>query len=184
MPSYKQQKFNLLREESEGYAKLAVELATNMGPPHDPRTGKSVETVAQRTARAKRVNEAVQSIIGNFDLDPDRTLDLVLDSFSSQLTQHWQFFIDLLQHSPWAPRFSAETDSGKGKAKEAGVPIGLEGDNGSRLLAQILGFKFAFYQTQEDDAPDNLYLMAALLIWHGFLKLGDLWPHVRHPSPA
>ena len=191
-----------MREESEGYAKLAVELATNMGPAHDPLTGKSVETPAQRTARAKRVNEAVQSIIGkhtprpvgsllgcqlirvvvssgNFDLDPDRTLDLVLDTFSSQLTYHWQFFVDLLHHSPWAPRPSiAESDSGKGKAKEAGVQIGLEGDEGSRLLAQILGFKFAFYQTQEEDAPDKLYLMAALLIWHGFVKLGDLWPHV------
>lgn len=118
-------------------------------------------------------------VTGNFDLDPDRTLDLVLDSFSSQITKHWQFFVDLLQHSPWAPRtLTTDSDTDKGKAKEAGVQVGLEGDNGSRLLAQILGFKFAFYQTQEDDAPTDLYLMAALLIWHGFLKLSDLWPHV------
>ena len=76
--SYKQQKFNLLREESEGYAKLAVELATNMGPSHDPRTGKTVETAAQRMARAKRVNEAVQSIIGELRWAQVSTQDMSL----------------------------------------------------------------------------------------------------------
>lgn len=198
--SYKQQKFNLLREESEGYAKLAVELLTNMGPAHDPTTGETVESKSDRLARAKRVSEAVQSLIGkpfcrlchrclqltcdwfagNFDLDPDRTLDIVLDTFSSELLSHWQFFIDLLENSPWVPRPSSaiQADSGKGKTKEGAPQIGLEGDNGSRLVAQILGFKFAFYQTQEHDAPANLYLMAALLIWYGFVKLSEIWPHV------
>ena len=32
MTSYKQQKFNLLREESEGYIKLVVELDGRLGP--------------------------------------------------------------------------------------------------------------------------------------------------------
>ena len=28
------------------------------------------------------------------------------------------------------------------------------------------------------EVPENLYLTAALLIWHGFVKLSDLWNHV------
>lgn len=42
--SYKQQKFNLMREESEGYSKLVSELLADMGPPHDSATGLSVES--------------------------------------------------------------------------------------------------------------------------------------------
>lgn len=62
--SYKQQKFNLLREESEGYAKLVVELLGNMGPPHDVFTAKSKETEQERIRRAISVNDKVKSLIG------------------------------------------------------------------------------------------------------------------------
>lgn len=41
---YKQQKYNLTREESEGYSKLLVELLSNVGPPHNPSTGYPVES--------------------------------------------------------------------------------------------------------------------------------------------
>jgi hypothetical protein len=40
---YKQQKYNLAREETEGYSKLLAELLANTGPPHDPATGRPVE---------------------------------------------------------------------------------------------------------------------------------------------
>lgn len=40
---YKQQKFNLLREETEGYSKLEVELLSGMGRPHDSRTARPAE---------------------------------------------------------------------------------------------------------------------------------------------
>eukprot|EP01097_Dermamoeba_algensis_P001391 TRINITY_DN151_c0_g2_i1.p1 TRINITY_DN151_c0_g2~~TRINITY_DN151_c0_g2_i1.p1 ORF type:complete len:361 (-),score=72.01 TRINITY_DN151_c0_g2_i1:58-1140(-) len=64
--SYTQQKFNLLREESEGYAKLTVEL--NQGSGLNERT---VDHIVQN----------IQSLIGYFDLDPNRVLDLVLEAF-------------------------------------------------------------------------------------------------------
>lgn len=38
------------------------------------------------------------------------------------------------------------TPDTKGKAREILVNVGLEQDQGSSLIAQILGFKFAFYQ--------------------------------------
>ena len=63
---YNQQKYNLLREESEGYAKVLTVL-NNFGS----------------TALSERctpdVVVALQSLIGCFDLDPNRVFDLVLD---------------------------------------------------------------------------------------------------------
>lgn len=40
---YKQQKFNLLREETEGYSKLETELLASMGNPHNNRTAQPSE---------------------------------------------------------------------------------------------------------------------------------------------
>jgi len=170
--SYKQQKFNLLREESEGYAKLVVELLGNMGPSHDIMTAQSRETEQERTRRATSVNDKVKSLIGafsspclslllishrsllvgNFDLDPTRTLDIFLDTFSDQLTEHYQFFLDFLSVSPWSPKSKragiAKVDE-KGKQKELPVEADLEGEEGSDTIAQILGFKFGYYQVRD-----------------------------------
>lgn len=62
--SYKQQKFNLLREESEGYAKLVVELLSNMGPAHATADGRSQEGEKARLHRAESVNDKIKSLIG------------------------------------------------------------------------------------------------------------------------
>jgi THO complex subunit 2 len=63
---YNQQKYNLLREESEGYAKVLTVL-NNFG------------ATALSDASAPDVVVALQSLIGCFDLDPNRVFDLVLD---------------------------------------------------------------------------------------------------------
>lgn len=52
---YKQQKYNLLREEVEGYSRLSLLLSQQVPV------------------------EAVLSAIGGFDLDPNRVLDIILD---------------------------------------------------------------------------------------------------------
>ncbi|KAI8731219.1 THO complex subunit 2, partial [Biomphalaria glabrata] len=62
---YKQQKFNLLREESEGYSKLITEL----NPDFNLKI--SWEQVLQN----------IQSLIGCFDLDPNCELDIILEAF-------------------------------------------------------------------------------------------------------
>jgi len=63
---YNQQKFNLLREESEGYAKVLTVL-NNGGE------------AALSAATLPDVVRALQALIGFFDLDPNRVFDLVLD---------------------------------------------------------------------------------------------------------
>lgn len=60
--------------------------------------------------------------LGYFDLDPTRVLDLVLESFTSNIMTHCQFFIELLRK--WTSRSNE---------------LELVGNS---ACAQILGFKF------------------------------------------
>ncbi|VDO36731.1 unnamed protein product [Onchocerca flexuosa] len=96
---FKQVKFNLLREESEGYAKLITELLDNPSL-----------TVSKALTR-------LYHLIGQFNLDPNRVIDIILECFESTL-QRRKFFIDLLTE------FKASGDD----------------------ICNILGFKFTFYQ--------------------------------------
>lgn len=74
---YKQQKFNLLREESEGYAKLIVDLSN------------------APLGSAEVCITHVRSLIGYFDLDPNRVLDIILDVFEIRRNA-FSLFIELL----------------------------------------------------------------------------------------
>ncbi|XP_077984941.1 THO complex subunit 2-like isoform X2 [Glandiceps talaboti] len=77
---YKQQKFNLLREANEGYAKLISELEQNI-------PGSQASDV---------VLENIKSLIGYFSLDPNRVLDIILEGFECRPNLD-AFFIPLLQ---------------------------------------------------------------------------------------
>ena len=73
---YTQQKYNLFREESEGYSKLITELAELPAAAN--------ETTSTRGSRdVSEVVSNIQSLIGYFDLDPNRVLDLVLDALET-----------------------------------------------------------------------------------------------------
>ncbi|KAH7378483.1 transcription factor/nuclear export subunit protein 2-domain-containing protein [Phaeosphaeria sp. MPI-PUGE-AT-0046c] len=88
---YRQSNYNLLREETEGYSKLMTEYFTtvNSQPP-------SQETVS---ATYQRVN----ALIGAFDLDIGRVLDVTLDVFANLLVKHHRFFVKFLRSSAWWP---------------------------------------------------------------------------------
>lgn len=168
--SYKQNKFNLLREQSEGYSKLMVELTGNFGPPHSPQTGRPIESYRAIEERAKPVWEKVISLIGYFDLDPNRALDIILDVLSQHLTTHYTFFLALLSFSPWAGSYRRPIPDDQAMDTEFELPEGAfkgktldeiltlaESDSrppaakrpmpgGPRVLAQVLGFKFKYYQ--------------------------------------
>lgn len=111
-------------------------------------------------------------LIGYFDLDPNRALDIILDVLTVNITTHYTFFLSLLSFSPWASSIrramtgkfdtcmppASSSDQYRGKSLDEvldiaetlslsykglnPVPSGLE----SRVLAQVLGFKFAHYQ--------------------------------------
>ncbi|CAO2828529.1 unnamed protein product [Amaranthus hypochondriacus] len=79
---YQQTKFNLLREESEGYAKLVTLLCEGSGAPNS-----SSSTIG-----------TIKSLIGHFDLDPNRVFDIVLECFEMQ--PHNNLFLDLIPIFP------------------------------------------------------------------------------------
>lgn len=88
---YRQSNYNLLREESEGYSKLMTEYFTtvNSEPP-------SQEVISETYQR-------VNALIGAFDLDIGRVLDVTLDVFANLLVKHGKFFVKYLRTSAWWP---------------------------------------------------------------------------------
>ncbi|THH08122.1 hypothetical protein EW145_g2921 [Phellinidium pouzarii] len=204
---YKQNKFNLLREQSEGYAKLTTDLVGSLGPPHSPLTARPTENYQAVCARAATAWERVVSLVGYFDLDPNRALDIILDVFSVNIATHWQFFLSLLACSPWAGecvhmrdweevasmKVDPQLDQYRGKgldyilrlaentAKSAASSSSMpKTKKDPRVLAQVLGFKFRHYQSPgiREACPRGLYLTAALLIREKFIALEDLYPHL------
>lgn len=121
--------------------------------------------------RAGPVWEKVISLIGYFDLDPNRALDIIIDVLSQHLATHYTFFLALLSFSPWRGLYrpplpdneamdtKVEIPSGAytGKSLDEVLTIAEESaqsatalpsseSGGARVLAQVLGFKFSYYQ--------------------------------------
>ncbi|KAH7030861.1 transcription factor/nuclear export subunit protein 2-domain-containing protein [Microdochium trichocladiopsis] len=93
---YRQANYNLLREESEGYSKLAAEL---------------YRTPYNREFDFALVNaawERVKGLIGTFDLDVGRVLDVVIDVFSATMLRNLRFYTRFLRMSSWWPRSQIE----------------------------------------------------------------------------
>lgn len=130
---YKQHKFNLYREEMEGYAKLITEC--------DPDSeGQDVRYVL----------EVIQSLIGCFNLDPNRVLDVVLESFEHR--RNSEFFSELL----------------------------LSYFGTSETISQVVGFKFSFYlQGDAKETPSSLYQVTAFLLKYGVISLNQLYGLLR-----
>lgn len=96
--------------------------------------------------RAETTLENIKGLIGYFDLDPARALDVILDVFADNILYHHVFFRELLLLSPWAPKVRHDppmTDSNQSLLPDGGFESIQEGAN--TICAQILGFKFAWY---------------------------------------
>ncbi|KAL8995818.1 MAG: hypothetical protein Q9169_004538 [Polycauliona sp. 2 TL-2023] len=88
---YRQSNYNLLREETEGYSKLITELFTTS-------SGEALSSeVVEETF------ERVKGMIGAFDLDVGRVLDVTLDVFAAVLVKQYRFFVKYLRVSSWWP---------------------------------------------------------------------------------
>jgi THO complex subunit 2 len=190
---YKQQKFNLLREDNEGYAKLSHEL--NLALSELPKKGKFDPEVMR--IRCGDLLTVINALIGYFELDPNRVLDNVLDVCSQNLLSHTTFILGFLHRSPWAPSqiatsipFTALDDGEKRDRLDLlqkdflgfyGTEIQKEG--GSKVAAKLLGFKlraFASISTLDDKmaSPESLIFLIALLLKSGFINFSDIYPYV------
>lgn len=112
---YKQQKFNLLREESEGYSKLITELSQD------------------NEFEIDYMLRVIRSLIGCFNLDPNRVLDIILEVFEQR------------------PRM-----------EKSFVSLILRFLENKVTLAQVIAFKFSFYR-QECTPESLYHLLATLV---------------------
>ncbi|CAH1159617.1 unnamed protein product [Phaedon cochleariae] len=133
---YKQRKFNLFREECEGFAKLVTELNNEFSENTDP----------------SELIGIVQSLIGCFNLDPNRVLDVILESFES-----------------------------KQKDARIFVPLINSYMNDPRIISEVLSTKFGFLKNNEQEVPQSLYVLTAQLLQHKIIKLDDIY-HWLYPE--
>lgn len=105
---YTQSKFNLLREESQGFSKLLVLLSECNIPSIESLyltfkgKLKDLRDIRDKIVKeeAERVLDQILRLIGTFELDSNRVLDLILDIFAAKVL-NYDFFIELLRISPW-----------------------------------------------------------------------------------
>ncbi|XP_038684183.1 THO complex subunit 2 isoform X4 [Tripterygium wilfordii] len=131
---YQQTKFNLLREESEGYAKLVTLLC---------RGSKN----STQNASAATIG-IIKSLIGHFDLDPNRVFDIVLECFELQLDSN--VFLGLI---PIFPRSHA-----------------------SQILG--FKFQYYQRMEINGAVPFDLYKLTALLVKEDFIDLDSIYVHL------
>lgn len=196
---YRQRKHNLLREETEGFSKLITEFFTASY------SSSPLEVVG-------RTGERVKGLVGAFELDPGRVLDVLLDTAACTVVSNARFFVKLLRGSAWWPKhlpnqIDEEFSTAKGreeskvekekekeradkeffdKLRAQGIsaffesPEGGCGNGGNKVAAQLLGFKFRYYQQEDvrETTPENLLVLSALLVKIGFVDLADLYPHL------
>ncbi|KAJ2491954.1 THO2 plays a role in transcriptional elongation [Coemansia sp. RSA 2050] len=174
--NFKQTKFNLISEQSEGFSKLVTLVQATMAAvvPHQISSDilRAVADHPGAESRGSVVIHALRSLgdlqqrvrcllvdinrlIGVFNLDPNRALDIILDCFMSSVRFYWAFYIALLDASPWC---RSQADSLK--------------------IAQLVGWKLQFYingSPSDHKYMDELTTMAALLISHRLIRLSDLY---------
>ncbi|KAK5991352.1 THO complex subunit 2-like protein [Cladobotryum mycophilum] len=96
---YRQANYNLLREETEGYSKLVTELFTTSS------------VISPSPELAEQTFERVKALIGTFDLDVGRVLDVTLDVAAAVLIKQFKFFVKFLRISSWWPRSHIKLNS-------------------------------------------------------------------------
>ncbi|XP_057661904.1 THO complex subunit 2 isoform X1 [Diorhabda carinulata] len=127
---YKQRKFNLFREECEGFSKLVTELNSEF----------------TENTNSKDLIGIVQSLIGCFNLDPNRVLDIILESFEN-----------------------------KPKDSKIFIPLINSYMNDSRIISEVLSTKFGFLRNNEQEIPQSLYILTAQLLQHKIIQLDDIY---------
>lgn len=155
---YTQNKYNLLHEEIDGYAKLYNDLfhAFRREPTHnDPATVFSI----------------VSSLIGHYNLDPNRCLFVFLQVSSAFLPQ-FDFVLKVLKTSPWWPHTRANN-----------TRMDLLSAGGNLHAAKALGLHIVRYPVDQT-IPEQFMALIACLIKAGFVSFGLIWPYVASDEEA
>lgn len=153
--SYKQRKFNLFREESEGYSKLIVELNQDR-PAIEPTSILEIvkSLIGKRQQPDKMILLSISTfymlyyifflLSGYFNLDPNRVLDILLETFENRPHDDALF-----------------------------IPLIRSYMSDREVLCEVLGFK---YRCTADATPFSLQKVTALMLQHEVIELDDILP--------
>ncbi|KAL9092726.1 MAG: hypothetical protein Q9159_000624 [Coniocarpon cinnabarinum] len=136
---YKQSNYNLLREETEGYSKLITELFS-VGQEPDPTSDTAYETF-----------ENMKALIGAFDLDAGRVLDVTLDVCASTVIKNHRFFVKLLRMSDYWPSQSGPDGLAAEGVEVSPLPLWAEPDHHDWRLTDEEASRMADLRKQRDE---------------------------------
>lgn len=151
---YTQKKYNLIHEESEGYAKLMVELYNIL----------KYNDTSYQVDYALRI---IEELTGHYNLDPNRTLDILIEIYSNNFVGNQDFAINLLKKSQWWP------------SKESDCFSSIEhlSQGGNETAAKIIGLRI-LKQPLDKDLPETLKILFACLIKEGFVSFGSIYKYI------
>lgn len=176
---YKQQKYNLLREESEGFSKLVTELLS------------FPSSQEQHEAHVKHV----LSVIGQFELDPNRVIDLILDGYERH---SWNVsFVALLRHfrsknvlptlglrlmNHQEKHWISDLKEKETQKEKLVVPVKVEeSEKPPSTSSSSLANSASKAPANANVTPAGLYAVTANLLANDSFKLSELLPYL-HPS--
>lgn len=84
--------------------------------------------------------------LGCFNLDPNRVLDIILESFENKAKDS-RLFIPLIQCYM----------------------------NDPKIICEVLGSKYIFYRNNNEIVPRSLYILTAQLLQHNIISLDDIY---------
>jgi len=168
---YVQKKYNLLHEESEGYAKLVTEL--NGSCPADGQKG---------------LSQRITSLIGHFNLDPNRVEDLVLEALELNIHQSNVYLplirrfrkkrlCHLVGHKFHVYQTSDPSDGHKDEASKVATSS-FSSSSTTTTTTTTTTPTPPTSSTGTVHAPESLYQLAAVLIASGDLNARDVLPHL------
>ncbi|CAI4049833.1 hypothetical protein SKDZ_14G1840 [Saccharomyces kudriavzevii ZP591] len=154
---YELKKYNLLAENSVGYAQLVTLLILAY---HDPDNSFKVSAYLKE----------IYHIMGKYSLDSIRALDVILDVSSQFITEDYQFLTSFLQESDFWPS-NHVADCSEYSALNEG---------GSMIAANIISFNLFQCKEQTDKENYKRYMdMCCILIKIGFINFYSIWDNVK-----
>lgn len=150
---YTQKKFNLLHEEAEGFARITVEIMNILRNPNSE-------------FQVSYALKTVENLIGHYNLDPNKTFDIIFECFSNCLTGNVKFIVNFLKSSRWWPETPSNNSS-----------LDSLCEGGDEDLVKLVGLKF-LKSPPERPFPETFKLFVSILIKIGFISLGSLYKYI------
>lgn len=157
---YTQKKFNLLHEEFEGFSRLVNEFYSIIKDPHNQ-------------MQVDYAVNVVELMIGHYQLDPTKVLDLLLDIFSNIIVGNHRFMMEFLKKSRWWPATPADCMSGMETLSTGGC------EQASKLIA----LKLVKYPSDREFS-ETFKIMVSILIKEGLVSFGSLYKYFTRPDTS